>query len=76
MREICTSGSTSGRWKRGTAGLVRHRQTKEPDTDRPYLNHLATSRLYLFRDRMTISCVRFFHAGVLTRQESRSGFLA
>jgi hypothetical protein len=28
------------------AGIVRHRQTKEPDTDRPSLNHRATSRLY------------------------------
>jgi hypothetical protein len=27
-------------------GLVRHRHTKEPATDRPYLNHRATSRLY------------------------------
>ena len=27
--------------------IVRHRQTKEPVTDRPNLNHRATSRLYL-----------------------------
>ena len=27
-------------------GLVRHRQTKGPETDRPLLNHCATSRLY------------------------------
>jgi hypothetical protein len=26
--------------------LVRHRQTKGPATDRPHLNHRATSRLY------------------------------
>lgn len=26
--------------------LVRHRQTKGPDTDRQNLNHRATSRLY------------------------------
>ena len=47
MREICTSGSMSGEWKRGMAELVRHRQTKEPETDRPRLNHRATPRLYL-----------------------------
>jgi hypothetical protein len=28
------------------AWIVRHRQTKEPETDRPSLNHRATSRLY------------------------------
>ena len=28
------------------AGLMRHRQTKGPETDRPRLNHRATSRLY------------------------------
>jgi hypothetical protein len=46
MREIRMSGSTSGRWKRSMVELVRHRQTKEPETDRPDLNHRATSRLY------------------------------
>ena len=28
------------------AGLMRHRQTKGPETDRPRLTHRATSRLY------------------------------
>src|SRR5262249_52354784 len=36
----------SGMWKRSTVQLVRHRQTKEPGTDRLNLNHRATSRLY------------------------------
>jgi len=40
------SSSTSGMWKRSTVWIMRHRQTKEPDTDRPSLNHRATSRLY------------------------------
>ena len=26
--------------------ILRHRQTKGPATDRPHLNHRATSRLY------------------------------
>jgi hypothetical protein len=43
------SSSTSGMWKRGMVWIVRHRQTKEPDTDRPNLNHRATSRLHHFR---------------------------
>ena len=46
MREICTSGLTSGMWKRGMVRILRHRQPKGPETDRPSLNHRATSRLY------------------------------
>jgi hypothetical protein len=46
MREIRPSGSMSGKWKRRMDRLVRHRQPKGPETDRPVLNHRATSRLY------------------------------
>jgi len=34
------------------ARLVRHRQTKGPATDRPGLNHRATSRLYVRREKV------------------------
>jgi hypothetical protein len=37
------SSSTSGMWKRGMAWIMRHRQTKGPETDRPNLNHRATA---------------------------------
>ena len=46
MREKRPSGSMSGEWKRGMVRLLRHRQTKEPETDRPNLHHRATPRLY------------------------------
>ena len=48
MREMRLSGSISGVWKRGTAQLMRHRQTKGPETDRLHINHRATPRLYRF----------------------------
>ncbi len=40
------SGSMSGVWKRSMMELVRHRQTKGSETDRPHLNHRVTPRLY------------------------------
>ena len=46
MREIRTSGSMSGMWKRSMVRIMRHRRTKGPETDRPDLTHRATSRLY------------------------------
>src|SRR3954452_15570645 len=46
MPESGTSGSMSGMWKRSRVKLGRHPQTKGRDTDRPNLNHRATSRLY------------------------------
>ena len=39
MREIRTSGSTSGMWKRGMEWLLRHRQTKGAE------NRQATPKL-------------------------------
>jgi hypothetical protein len=60
MREIRLSGSMSGMWKRSRVNLVRHRQTKEPETDRGHLNHRATSRLY----RLNFTIVwRILYAG-------------
>ena len=49
VREIRPLGSMSGVWKRGRVRLLRHRQTKGPETDRPSLHYRATSRLYLRR---------------------------
>jgi len=46
MRENRLSGLTSGAWKRGMESLLRHRQTKGPETDKTLLNYRATPRLY------------------------------
>jgi hypothetical protein len=46
MRENRPSDSMSGRWKRSMVRLLRQRRTIGPETDRPHLNHRATSRLY------------------------------
>jgi hypothetical protein len=51
MRQIRTYGSMRGRWRRGKVRLVRHRQPKGSVTDRPNLNHRATPRLYVRRER-------------------------
>src|SRR5208283_5015036 len=50
--------------------LVRHRRTKGPTTDRPYLNHRATSRLHkLLRARspIVVSEARAGKAGAQAR---------
>src|ERR1019366_5230912 len=46
VREIRTHGSISGVWKRGMVRLMRHRQTKGPETARLHLTNRARPRLY------------------------------
>jgi len=49
MREICMSGSRSGRWKRGTVGYSGTGNRKGQLTRMADLHHRATSRLYSMR---------------------------
>jgi len=52
--------------------LVRHRQTKGPETDRPYLPHRATSRLHTCAFALRVSRptrVEWRHEGVAMGEE-------
>jgi hypothetical protein len=77
MPETGPSGSMSGMWKRSMVRLVRHRQTKGPETDRPNLTHRATSRLHHLdsthqvlahkEDPLICQCIRSYYAAKARR---------
>jgi hypothetical protein len=51
VREIRMHGSTGGVWRRGKAGIMRHRRPKGSGTARPSLNNRATPRPYKNKTR-------------------------
>jgi hypothetical protein len=73
MRQIRTSGSTSGEWKRGTVRTVGHRQTKGPETVMPHLNYRATPRLYLTEPIFAPAGFRWWGEGDFRPREGVKG---
>jgi hypothetical protein len=56
--------------------LVRHRQTKGPETDRPHLHHRATSRLHTMRISPSVFQISWLVVGgrlTMTRKAKKTG---